>query len=509
MEILEAYDLTGGLRAAAALAGCDHKTVAHYVALRDAGHVPGGRPRRAMTLDEFLPKIEEWVDRSNGRIRADRVHDKLTAMGFAGSERTTRRAVAEAKAVWRAGQRRVFRPWLPEPGLWLQFDWGSGPRVDGRDTLLFCAWLAWSRFRVVLPVRDRTLPSLLACVDTTLRRIGGAPTYALTDNEKTVTVEHIARVPVRHPDVVTAGRHYGMTIRTCVPADPQTKGGSEATVRIAKADLVPTETNLLEDYDSFAELETACRQFCDRVNARTHRTTGRAPVEMLAEEATRLHTLPVAAVTTAFGETRRVGWDATISVAGVRYSVPSDLVDQRIWARLAGDEVVVTVVDTGGPREVARHPRGRRGTPQIRDEHYPDTHPSRRTVPGDRTPRAGSAAEEAFLAIGPGAADWLTEAAAAGTTRVRSKMAEAVSLAKLHSMAAVDQALGAAALAGRFAEDDLPAILAHQLASQRSRPPAATPARASETHSLQTGTSAWALFGAPTTTPTSGQEAAP
>ena len=42
MEILEAYDLTGGLRAAAALAGCDHKTVAHYVALRDAGHGAGG-----------------------------------------------------------------------------------------------------------------------------------------------------------------------------------------------------------------------------------------------------------------------------------------------------------------------------------------------------------------------------------------------------------------------------------------------------------------------------------
>ncbi len=27
-------------------------------------------------------------------------------------------------------------------------------------------------------------------------------------------------------------------IRTCVPADPQSKGGSEATVRIAKRDLV-------------------------------------------------------------------------------------------------------------------------------------------------------------------------------------------------------------------------------------------------------------------------------
>jgi hypothetical protein len=33
-----------------------------------------------------------------------------------------------------------------------------------------------------------------------------------------------------------------MTIRTCVPADPQSKGGSEATVRIGKADLVRTDS---------------------------------------------------------------------------------------------------------------------------------------------------------------------------------------------------------------------------------------------------------------------------
>jgi transposase len=59
--------------------------------------------------------------------------------------------------------------------------------------------------------------------------------------------------------VVAAGRHYGITIRTCVPADPQSKGGVEATVRIAKADLVPTEANLLEQYATFAELEHATK----------------------------------------------------------------------------------------------------------------------------------------------------------------------------------------------------------------------------------------------------------
>jgi molybdenum-dependent DNA-binding transcriptional regulator ModE len=36
MEILQAYDVTGSLRGAAALAGCDHKSVARLVAARDA-----------------------------------------------------------------------------------------------------------------------------------------------------------------------------------------------------------------------------------------------------------------------------------------------------------------------------------------------------------------------------------------------------------------------------------------------------------------------------------------
>jgi hypothetical protein len=42
MEILEAFDLTGTLRGAAELAGCDHKTVGHWVRAReeDGGGLP-------------------------------------------------------------------------------------------------------------------------------------------------------------------------------------------------------------------------------------------------------------------------------------------------------------------------------------------------------------------------------------------------------------------------------------------------------------------------------------
>jgi hypothetical protein len=132
-------------------------------------------------------------------VRADVVRRRIVGMGFAGGERTTRRAVAEVKAWFAAGQRRVFRPWIPEPGLWLQFDWREGPRIGGRRTSLWCAWLAWSRFRVVIPTFDKTLPTAMSCLDTTLRRIGGVPAYALTDNEKTVTVEHVADIRGAQP----------------------------------------------------------------------------------------------------------------------------------------------------------------------------------------------------------------------------------------------------------------------------------------------------------------------
>ena len=159
MEILDAYDLTGSFRDAAELAGCSHHTVARYVADRDAGHSAGdGVAARPQLIDEFLPKVEEWVDRSRGKIRADKVHQKLVAMGYAGSERTTRRAVAEVKAAYAAGRVRVHRPWVTEPGMWLQYDFGDGPVVNGVKITLFVAWLAWCRFRLVFALRDKTVP---------------------------------------------------------------------------------------------------------------------------------------------------------------------------------------------------------------------------------------------------------------------------------------------------------------------------------------------------------------
>jgi transposase len=501
MEILAAYDLTRSFRAAAELTGCSHHTVARHVAARDAGHPLAEPAFRARVTDLFLPKMEEWIQLSHGKLRGDKAHTKLLALGYTGSERSTRRAIAQVRANFRLGNVRVHRPWVTEPGQWLQYDFGDGPLIDGRKTVLFVAWLAWSRFRIVIVLRDRTAPTVFAALDRTLRIIGGAPTYVLTDNEKTVTVAHIAGVPVRNLQTVDFARHYGVTVLTCQPADPATKGGSESSVKLAKADIVPKDTNLRPEYDSFAQIETACQEFMDEVNNREHRVTRRKPAAMLLEETPRLHRIPDTAHTVSFGLSRSVPDNTPmVTFENGQYSVPSHLLGAQVFVRSHGvgrdERIVVMHQSSEGPVEVARHARARPGSPMIDDTHFPDHAPK---IPGDYAVKARSAAEAEFLAIGAGAHTWLLEAAQVGTMRIKQKMAEAVALAKIAGQADVDQALGTAAIHGRFAHKDLASILnATGLRTSTHT--------ASENRSLTQGTSGWAAIGQPPVIPTSAAE---
>ncbi len=370
--------------------------------------------------------------------------------------------------------------------MWAQYDFGDGPVIGAAATVLFCFWLAWSRFRVVLPLLDKSQPSVQAAVDVALRRAGGVPAYLLTDNEKTVTVEHVAGIPVRNPAAVAFGRHYGLTVATCVPYDPASKGGSESTVKVAKADLVPAEANLLPAYGSFAELEAACGGFCEQVNARPHRITRRAPAEMLAEERPRLHPVPGVPFTAALGVTRKVDALSLVAYEGGQYSVPHELAGQVVYVRRHSEQVVITHAGPAGAVEAARHLVTTPGSLRVDDAHYP---PPPAGALG-RAPKPRTAAEAQFLVIGDGAGLWLAEAAAAGTARVRARMAGAVQLAALHGAAAVDRALGQAAAAGRFAEHDLAAILAHQASAAPGQA-----SRAGEQATLAQGTGGWARHG--------------
>lgn len=133
-----------------------HHTVALHVVRRDAGVAAGQRPPADRLMDAYRDKLGEWVAASKGHIRADRAHGKLVGLGYGGSERTP---AGRSPTPSRRGRRATggCAAVDPEPGLWFQYDHGAGPGVAGAATVLFCAWLAWSRLRFC--ARSATRPS--------------------------------------------------------------------------------------------------------------------------------------------------------------------------------------------------------------------------------------------------------------------------------------------------------------------------------------------------------------
>lgn len=508
MEILAAYDMTQSYRGAAVVCGVSHNTVRSYVKARAAGaQAPIARKRGRIT-DPYLPAMTQLVEQSRGKIRGDVVHDKLVDLGYAGSIRTTRYVLAGLKSKYRAQNARVHRPWTVAPGLWLQWDYGDGPVVDGAKTVLFVAWMAYSRFRIVIPLRDKTMPSVFAALDRSFRIINGVPTYVLTDNEKTVTVEHVAGVPVRNPQIVAFARHYSTAVHTCMPADPASKGGVENAVKIAKADLVPKDTNLRPEYGSFAELEEACEAFMEDVNSSVHRATLEIPKDMLRlVEQPKLHPVPAVPVTASFGQVRQVPPNTPmVTYEHSRYSVPHTLMGQRVWVRGTDTHVIIVHVDKAGPVEVARHKLTRPGVPAVIDAHFPPASAGAL----ERVIRPSNRAEEEFLALGAGAALWLKEAAAAGTNKIRHKMERAATLAKVMGNDVVDQGLGAAAVHHRFTHEDLVSIITNTATGEPSSTINNTRhAVTDQSQWLSQGTSGWANFGTTNPTTTPGEETIP
>jgi hypothetical protein len=102
------------------------------------------------------------------------------------------------------------------PGDVLAFDWGEiGP------LFVFCAVLAWSRWRFVFFAdnlgSDATLAGLAACFE----ELGGVPKTALTDRMGCLKGGTVAGVVVPTADYVRFATHYGFRPDFCEGQDPE------------------------------------------------------------------------------------------------------------------------------------------------------------------------------------------------------------------------------------------------------------------------------------------------
>jgi transposase len=444
LDIVNAYAELGSYRAAAELCGTTHKTVRRIIERHRAGTLGQRRrsPRRPRNTDQLTDLIARRIKQTDGRISAKRLLPEARAAGYQGSARNFRRAVAPIRADWRR-RRRTLRPWLPTPGEHVVIDWGTEAGWQ-----VFCAVLAWSRWRFVRFASDQRRETTLRLLAECLEALGGVPRIVLADRMACLKAGVVANVVVPHPDYVRLATHYGFRPDFCEAADPESKGVVEALVGYAKADLMVPGAG---GWNGLAEANRAAVAWCEEVNARTHSETQAIPDQRLVAEQQVLHPLPSLRPPLRHGESRKVDRLATVRFGSARYSVPTRLVG--VTVEVAADDHQVVICH--GEVEVARHPLIAPGEASICDDHYggPRGRPARSIRPRSQT-------EQAFVALGPVAERFLRAAAAAGTPRLTTELAAIVALAASHGEDALVAALERATTFRRFTAAGVRAVLA-------------------------------------------------
>jgi Mu transposase-like protein len=269
----------------------------------------------------------------------------------------------------------------------------------------------------------------------------------LTDRMGCLRAGVVANVVVPHPEYVQFATRYGFRPDFCEAADPESKGVVEHLAGYVQTDLlIPT---LLEGpWPDLAGANAAARAWCAEVNGRVHAEIAAIPAERLVAERRVLRPLPGLRPPLRPGAVRKVDRVGTIRFGAARYAVPEHLVGEHVEV-VAHDGAVVIRRDNA---EVIRHvpvAPGEVALGECADR-------ARRPTRGVR-PR--SAAELAFLALGPAAEAFLRTAAAAGTLRLESELAAIVDLTGIWGREAVVGALGRATRFRRFKAADLRAIL--------------------------------------------------
>jgi hypothetical protein len=444
MDIIAAYREAGTYRGAAEIAGTTHKTVKRVIERHEAGGAAPERAPRGHNYDGVAALVAERVAGTSGRISAKRLLPAARAAGYGGSDRNLRRLAAEQKALWRREHHRGRRPAVWSPGEHLVIDWGALAGLH-----VFCAVLAWSRFRFVRFAADERAATTLALLAECFEVAGGVPGKVLADRMGCLKGAVVANVVVPTGQYVRFASHYGFRPDFCEAADPQSKGIVENLVGYAKSDLMIPQA----PFGDLAAANAAAAAWCAEVNAAVHSEICAVPAERLVTERELLGPLPSLRAATGKLVIRKVDRLSCVRFGSARYSVPVRLIGEQVGLRT--DDGRLLVIMTAAGEVVAEHVLVAPGEASVRDEHYGGPRPAPR-----RAVRPKTAAEKEFCALGPVAGAFITGAAAVGSTRLGSELAELNTLRAAHGGQAFLAALDRAVAFCRWRAADVRSILA-------------------------------------------------
>jgi transposase len=301
----------------------------------------GPRPKRPSMLDPFVPIIEELLA-DEPRLSGVRVREEIAALGYEGSKTILDDLLRELRPRFlpppRSFQRTRYRP-----GELAQFDLCE-PRVpipvgygQGRHGYVVTCELPYSRAFAGALIFSKQFSDIAWGMVRCLSRLDALPAKLVWDREGAVAPKGR---PTHEFLAFCGSLSLGWVILD--PGDCQAKGALERSHRFLHGNFEAGRR-----FANHLDFQDQLDCWCERVNARVHRSTRAVVIERLAEERGRMRALPAAMPDTDARFATRVPAQPYLRFDRNDYSLDPRLVGRRVEVRASQTHIGAVALDTG------------------------------------------------------------------------------------------------------------------------------------------------------------------
>jgi transposase len=330
------------------------RTGAHRDTIRRALAQPkppsyGPRPKRSSKLDPYLQSIEQLLG-DEPRLSGVRIREEIEKEGYEGSKTILDNLLRELRPRFspppRSFQRTRYRPGelcqfdLSEPRSLIPVGYGQ----TRRGYVVTCE-LPYSRAFSGALVFSKEFADIAWGMRRCLERLGALPGKLVWDREGAIA-------PRGRPtgDFLAFCGELSLGWVILGAGDCQAKGALERSHRFLHGNFEAGRR-----FANALDFQDQLDRWCERINARVHRTTRAVVSERLAEEQARMRALPQTLPDTDRRFVTRVQAQPYLRVDRNDYSLDPRLVGRRVEVFVSQAEIRALALDTG--ELAARHAR--------------------------------------------------------------------------------------------------------------------------------------------------------
>ena len=266
-----------------------------------------------------------------------------------------------------------------KPGDAMQVDWAGDPlfitdSVTGELTpaYIFVAVLPCSWYTYAEACDDMKQENWLLCHVHAYAYFGGVTRLLIPDNAKTATITNNRYEVVLNRSYQEMAEHYGTAIVPARVRKPDDKAAVEGSVRFVSTWIAAALRD--RKFFSIAEAKAAVQEKLEELNHRPFKKprTGCRRSAYEQEEKGFMRPLPTHAYEPSVWLSPKVGYDYLVSDGLNKYSVPYDLIGEKVDVKLTKHVVEVFYRQT----RVAAHVRidKEQRDPVVKPEHMPEAH---------------------------------------------------------------------------------------------------------------------------------------